>query len=49
LSREELKHLLVTTADKIGAGYDARGHSEELGFGRLNAGKAVEEALKLAR
>ncbi len=49
LSREDLKDLLAATADKIGAGYDARGHSEELGFGRLNAGKAVEEALRLAR
>jgi len=49
LSREELEGILTATAEKIGGGYDARGHSEEFGFGRVNAGKAVEEALRLAR
>lgn len=49
LSWEELRGLLTATAEKIGRGYDAHGHSEEFGFGRVNAGKAVEEALKLAR
>ncbi len=44
LSREELKGLLEETADKIGGDYDANGHSNELGFGRVNAGKAVSEA-----
>jgi subtilisin family serine protease len=47
LSREELKGLLEATADKIGGGFDANGHSDELGFGRINAGKAVWEAAKL--
>ncbi|MEO7420626.1 MAG: S8 family serine peptidase [Thermoanaerobaculia bacterium] len=49
LSREELKAILEATADKIGGAYDERGHSEGLGFGRVNAGKAVGEALKLVR
>jgi subtilisin family serine protease len=49
LSREDLKSLLAATADKIGDGYDARGRCEELGFGRINAGKAVLKALRLAR
>ena len=35
---------LANTADKIGGGYDARGHSKDFGFGRLNAGKAVAAA-----
>lgn len=46
LSREELKSLLEATADKIGSGFDAKGRSDELGFGRVNAGKAVEAAKK---
>ncbi len=44
LTREELKGLLEATADKIGGPFDARGHSNELGFGRVNAGRAVSEA-----
>jgi subtilisin family serine protease len=48
LSRMELKDLLERTADKIGEGYDARGHSEKLGFGRVNAERAVEEAARMA-
>jgi len=48
LRRDELKDLLQTTADKIGSGYDSRGHSDEFGSGQVNAGTAVEEASKLA-
>jgi subtilisin family serine protease len=44
LSREELKSLLEATADKIGGPFDTKGHSNELGFGRLDAGKAVSAA-----
>ena len=44
LSRTELRDLLAQTADKIGSGYDAKGHSDEFGFGRLNAEKAVQAA-----
>jgi hypothetical protein len=39
-----LKELLESTADKIGGGFDANGHSDELGFGRVNAGRAVSNA-----
>ncbi len=49
LSREELKDLLKATTDKIGGGYDAQSRSNEFGFGRINAGRAVQEALKLAK
>ena len=44
LSRGELKELMASTCDKIGSGYDANGHSDRFGFGRVNAGKAVEKA-----
>lgn len=47
LTREELRGVLERTAEKIGSGYDASGHSPEFGYGRVNAGAAVEEALKL--
>jgi subtilisin family serine protease len=47
LSRSDLRDLLARTADKIGSGYDAQGHSNEFGFGRINAGKAVAEAKAL--
>jgi subtilisin family serine protease len=44
LSATEARDILTKTADKIGTGYDANGHSNEFGFGRINAGKAVAEA-----
>jgi subtilisin family serine protease len=44
LSRQDLKSLLERTAKKIGGGYDANEHSGDFGFGRVDAGKAVEEA-----
>lgn len=47
LDRWELKSLLERTAEKIGGEYDAWGHSPELGFGRVDAGRAVEEAARL--
>lgn len=43
-NREELKDLLESTADKIAGSYDARGHNDEMGRGRVNAGKAVLRA-----
>jgi subtilisin family serine protease len=46
LTREELKDLLKATADKMGRSFDVRGHSDELGYGRINAGNAVQEALR---
>jgi len=48
LDRGELKSLLESTAEKIGQGFDAQGQSEEFGFGRVHAGRAVEEAARLA-
>ena len=44
LDRQELKDLLAKSADKIGTGHGPNGHSEETGFGRVNAAKAVELA-----
>jgi subtilisin family serine protease len=47
LSRTDLRDLLASTADKIGSGYDSNGHSNYFGHGRVNAGRAVAEALGL--
>ncbi len=46
LDRWELKDLLEETAEKIGGGYNALGHSLEMGYGRVDAGRAVEEAAR---
>jgi subtilisin family serine protease len=46
LDRWELKDLLEETAEKIGGGYSALGHSLEMGYGRVDAGRAVEEAAR---
>jgi subtilisin family serine protease len=47
LTRDELRELLITTADKIGgaAQYGPNGHSDNFGFGRVSAAKAVAAAL----
>ncbi|HKE02332.1 MAG TPA: S8 family serine peptidase, partial [Planctomycetota bacterium] len=44
LTRLELRDVLTRTADKIGGGYDAQGHSNKFGFGRVSAEKAVTAA-----
>jgi subtilisin family serine protease len=44
LNRDDLRALLRDTADKIGSGYDAGGHSKEFGHGRINAQRAVAAA-----
>ena len=44
LSATAARDILTSTADKIGSGYDANGHSTRFGFGRVNAGKAVAKA-----
>ncbi len=44
LDRAELRNLLKETADKIGAGYGADGHSPRFGHGRVNAARAVAAA-----
>ncbi|UZR96492.1 S8 family serine peptidase [Chondrinema litorale] len=49
LSSSEVKRIIIETADKIdlnNANYDTNGHSEYFGFGRINAQKAVEMAMK---
>jgi subtilisin family serine protease len=49
LTRTDLRDVLTSTADKIGSGYDVNGHSDQFGFGRINAGSAVDAAVGLAR
>lgn len=48
LTRNQVKEILKTTADKIGAAssYDGEGHHAEFGFGRVNAFAAVAKAAK---
>ncbi|MEM6395758.1 MAG: S8 family serine peptidase [Bacteroidota bacterium] len=49
LTSSQVKSILERTADKIGSqsDYDMRGHSRRFGFGRVNADKAVAEALRM--
>ncbi|MEM9991224.1 MAG: S8 family serine peptidase, partial [Bacteroidota bacterium] len=49
LTAVQVKDILQKTADKIGppSAYDARGHSPKFGYGRVNADRAVAEALRL--
>ncbi|MDO8367629.1 MAG: SH3 domain-containing protein, partial [Saprospiraceae bacterium] len=44
LTLGEIKDILRRSADKIGSGYDANGRSPKLGYGRLNALRAVQMA-----
>ncbi len=46
LTRDQVKEILKSTADKIGgaSSYDASGHHAEFGFGRVNAFAAVSQA-----
>ncbi len=48
LKASEVKDILCKTADKIGraSDYDSRGFSRKFGYGRVNADKAVAEALR---
>lgn len=47
LTAAEVKEILTQTADKIGPAVDYyRGHSRKYGYGRVNAEKAVAEALR---
>ncbi|WP_116105021.1 S8 family serine peptidase [Lewinella sp. IMCC34191] len=48
LTASAVKSILEQTADKIGnrAGYDARGWSNQFGYGRVNAERAVDEAVR---
>lgn len=45
LTRDELRRIMRESADKIGGvGYDADGHNDDYGFGRVNAHEAVLQA-----
>ena len=49
LTPAQVRQCLQNTATKIGpaSSYDARGHSAEFGFGKVNAAAAVREAQRL--
>lgn len=47
LTRTDLRNLLASTADKIGGA--GPGHSNRFGDGRINAGRAVQQALGMAK
>lgn len=45
LTRDGLRRIMLDSADKIGGvAYDANGHNDDYGFGRVNANRAVREA-----
>ncbi len=45
LTRDELRQIMRESADKIGGvAYDANGHNNDYGFGRVNAQRAVQLA-----
>ncbi|MDL1976071.1 MAG: S8 family serine peptidase [Deltaproteobacteria bacterium] len=45
LTRDELRQIMRDTADQIGGVvYDANGHNDDYGFGRVNAEQAVQRA-----
>ncbi|MCA0236682.1 MAG: S8 family serine peptidase [Bacteroidetes bacterium] len=48
LSVEQIRSIFKQTTDKIAGGYDASGRSPYLGYGRVNALKAVKMAIQLA-
>ncbi|HEY8245508.1 MAG TPA: S8 family serine peptidase, partial [Casimicrobiaceae bacterium] len=47
LTRAQVIDVMAQTCDRIGTGYDADGHSDRFGHGRLNAGRAVAAAKAL--
>lgn len=51
LTRNDLRDVLTSTAKKIGTpgSYDSKGHSNLFGFGRIDAGKAVQAADSLRK
>jgi subtilisin family serine protease len=47
LTAKEVKEILIKTADKVGSPSEySNGHSVKYGYGRVNADKAVAEALR---
>lgn len=47
LSLEQIRSIFRQTTDKIASGYDGNGRSQFLGYGRINALKAVKMAIQL--
>lgn len=47
LTRDELRGVLEATAEKIGRGYGADGHSNTFGFGRVDAEQAMKHVATL--
>lgn len=47
LTAAQVREVIEKNCDRIGTGYDANGHSDRFGFGRINAGRAVEAARAL--
>lgn len=45
LTLSQVKDILRRSADRIGSGYDGSGHSPRLGYGRINALRAVQTVL----
>lgn len=49
LTAREVKQILIQTADKVGSPSEySNGHSSRYGYGRVNAARAVQEALNRA-
>ena len=49
LTPDETREIIITTADKIVGKYDSDGFNIELGYGKLNAYKAVMKAKAMAQ
>ena len=47
LTRAQVQQILADTAEKIGTGYNSKGHSSKFGFGRVDAARAVAAAKAL--
>ncbi|MFN8304998.1 MAG: S8 family serine peptidase [Saprospiraceae bacterium] len=47
LTLDDIRRILRQSADRIGTGYDANGHSPYFGYGRINALRAVQMANSL--
>ncbi|MEO6039308.1 MAG: S8 family serine peptidase, partial [Saprospiraceae bacterium] len=48
LTVSQIRTIFHQTNDRVGASYDANGHSDLMGYGRINALRAVQAALQLA-
>ncbi len=48
LTVSQIRTIFKQTSDRVGATYDGNGHSDLMGFGRINALRAVQAALQLA-